>query len=470
MINRTNYKKHLIWVLLLYGLLITLLDLDYNSVFFDEALNIVAGRQVLSGQFCPGCLYFMGSVMVHPILAATGDSIGGLNGARIVSLLFGMGIIIIIYMTGRVLFNIKTGLIAATLFLFSGTTQYLMKLASYDTVGAFFLSTGALLVFVAVNKENGGKQIAALLGAALFLFLASITKYVLPVFIPPLLVYLWIRLGLKKTFIFTVLPILGLLVLFFLFAPYAPKGEVLEHLRSSETTVHVDLLTLADWTFRWIALAYLLSVFGMFHEKKGKTAILLFALSTPIIILHMVTRVEQSINKNVIYSLIFLAPATALGVDHIGNLFSMRSENKVIRNFFTIAVIVISWAYGMYNLRWLERQYPDMDPVIEFFQEKGFDGMTIATNGWGEVIYTYSLGDKYPNASFVQINEAVNNDGNVINLNRKPDFIVCEDPYYGKRCPCEDYSDYMKDDYTVLKEFEFDHPWGTSIGTVFGRR
>lgn len=470
MIDRQNYKEYLIWLIVLYGLIMTLSDLGYNSVFFDEALNIMVGRQVIAGEFCSACLYFMGSVVVHPILAAAGDAIGGLYGARIISLIFGLGIVGILFAMGRVLYNLKIGLIAATLFLFTGTAQYLMKLATYDTIAAFCLCTGALMIFIAEKSETDKRRMIAMVLGAFFLFVASITKYVLPVFIPFLILYSFFRIGKKETVLYNLVPFLILYTIFVLFFPYSPKGEVLEHLSSAETTVRVEFTTLANWTFRWVALAYLLSVFGMFHEKKGKTALLLFVLSTPIIILHFVTRVEQSVNKNVIYSLVFLAPATALGVDHIGNLFSMRSNSKVTKNFFTIAVIVVSWAYGIYNLNWLEKQYPDNRKVIEFLENRGFDGMVVATNGWSGVMYRYALGDRFPEAQFLQLRDAVEKDGLGRFKYGEIDFIVCEDPYYGDRCPCEDFDYLIEAEYQQLRVFEFEHPWGINQGYVFGRR
>ena len=58
-------------------------------------------------------------------------------------------------------------------------------------------------------------------------------------------------------------------------------------------------------------------------------------------------------------------------------------------------------------MNWLEKQYPNIDPVIEFFKRNGHDGMTVVSNGYDDVIYRYSL-PEYPNARYMHITSATN--------------------------------------------------------------
>src|SRR3989338_8711623 len=97
-----NLKKNnsrFLPIILLYGLVAIAWNLDYNSVYHDEALNILMGRQVLSGLSCPGCAQNTGSVLIQPVLAAIGDFFWGLRGARAVGILFGLGLTAIVYFT-----------------------------------------------------------------------------------------------------------------------------------------------------------------------------------------------------------------------------------------------------------------------------------------------------------------------------------------------------------------------------------
>lgn len=456
--------------ILLYGLIVSILTLDYNSVFIDEAFHITMGRQLLSGVPCPGCPSHTGSVTTWPLLAAFGDMWGGLYGARSVALVLGLTTTIAVYLTARLMLGRIHALFAAAIFQFSGQALYLMKMATYDMLAAFLLAL-SFLVFVASERvESRGYEASALIVGSVFLFLAAITKYIVPVFVPAFLLYVLFRHGLLKTILYTMLPLAILSVLYIVFAPYPPNPIVAGQIGVVAETSRLPLGTLTDWTFRWVALAYLLSIFGLFHERRGKTALLLVLLSTPIIILHLVTRTERSVNKNMIYALMFLAPAAALGIDHIAHLFSMRSAHRIARIFFSLAVLTVFWAYGYYNLKWLERQYPDVSPVIEFFDRQGFDGMSVAMNGWDGVIYEYSLGSKYPNAEFRHIDEYIRTTNPHPRIDGEVDFVVCEDQYYGKHCPCTGYIESIDEDFILLEDFIIRHSWGTTDARIYGRK
>jgi hypothetical protein len=468
--DRPAVMTFLLLGILLYALVVSILTLDYNSVFIDEAFHITMGKQLLGGEPCDGCPSHTGSVTTWPLLAAYGDSWGGLYGARALAIVIGLATTIAIYFTARILLGNPFAILAAALFQFSGQALYLMKMATYDVLAAFFLSL-AFLCFVASERVDSGRyEAAALSSSTIFLFLAAVTKYLVPVFVPAFFILVLARRGAKKTLLYFVLPLVIISVLYTAFAPYPPNEVVAQQISGVRETSRLPLGTLTDWTFRWVALAYLLAIFGLFHERKGRTALTLILLSTPIILLHLVTRTERSVNKNMIFALIFLAPAAALGVDHIAHLFSMRGASRAAKTFFMLAVVAIFWAYGFYNLRWLERQYPDVSPVIEYFDQNGFDGMRVAMNGWDGVIYEYSLGSKYPTAEFHHITSYIRESNPHPRLDEQVDFVVCEDEYYGKHCPCTDYRDCIDEDFLLLEDFTIQHSWGTTDAQIYGRK
>jgi|GEM_PF-4295517 len=60
----TGQKYGILTVCLLYAAIVTIWQLNYNSVYHDEALNITMGNQVLGMEYSPGapktpvrCLY-----------------------------------------------------------------------------------------------------------------------------------------------------------------------------------------------------------------------------------------------------------------------------------------------------------------------------------------------------------------------------------------------------------------------------
>jgi 4-amino-4-deoxy-L-arabinose transferase-like glycosyltransferase len=468
--DRPAVTTFLLLGILLYALVVSILTIDYNSVFIDEAFHITMGKQLLGGEPCDGCPSHTGSVTTWPIMAAYGDSWGGLYGARALTIAIGLMTTLTVCLTARMLLGNRFAILAAAIFQFSGQALYLMKLATYDMLAAFFLSL-ALLLFVASERVMSGRYEAIALGSStFFLFLAAVTKYLVPVFVPAFLILALLRRGTRKTILYVVVPLMALSVLYISLAPYPPNEVVASQISGVQETSRLPLSTLTDWTFRWVALAYLLAIFGLFHEKRGKTALMLILLSTPIILLHLVTRTERSVNKNMIFALIFLAPAAALGVDHIAHIFSMRGTSRAAKRFFTIAVVAVFWAYGFYNLQWLEGQYPDVSPVIEYFDQNGFDGMRVAMNGWDGVIYEYSLGSKYPNAEFQHISSYMQVSNPHPRMDPSVDFIVCEDKYYGKHWPCTDYSDSIGKDFILLEDFMIQHSWGITDAQIYGRK
>jgi hypothetical protein len=469
---KTGDRMHclLLAFLLAYGLAMSVAKLDYNSVFVDEAYHIVMGRQLAAGADCPGCAAHTGSVMTWPLFASFGDAAGGLYGARAVNIALGLLLTLCVYFTARMLFGRDLGLIAAAIFLFSGQVLYLMKLATYDMSAAFFLGAAAMMFVAAGSVDGEAYRGAALAVGTVLLCLAAVTKYLLPAFIPFFLVWVIMRHGVARTVLFFLAPLCAFMLLFFWYSPYPPSPQVLFQIEQVQEVSRLPLRTLLDWTFRWLALACLLAAFGLFHERHRRTAALLIVLSTPVILIHLITRAEHSVNKNVVFSLIFLAPAAALGIDHIVHLFSMREANAALRRFFTSSILAIACVYGINNLRWLERQHPDVTPVIEFFERSGFDGMTVATNGWDGVLYEYALESRYPHARFDHVTWFIRQDGGRRRLDEGVDFVLCEDDYYGKHFMSERFRDVLDGDCSLVEEFTIRHSWGETHALVYGRK
>ncbi len=463
--------KVILLIIIMYGLLMTVFGIDYNSAFYDETFSIALGHEVIRGGPCPACHYMTGSVLIEPVFVAFGDTIGGLHGARIINMLFGLALTLIVYLTARVLFDDeRLGLIAAAIFVCSGQTLYLMKLATYDMIAAFFLGSAFLMFIVAEKTKSPFYRNIALLEGTIALFIASITKYLLPIFIPVFVLYVIIKHGFRRSALYCALPLIVLCVLFLLVAPYSPNAGTMSELAGARENSQQTFRILADWLLRWVALAYLFAVFGMFHKKCGKRAMLLIVFSLPIVILHLATRTEQSVNKNMIFAIVFVAPAAALGVDYLASLFSTRIRSRLVKGFFTVALVLVFLVYGFRNLKWLEKQYPDMRPVLEYFEENGFDGMNVAMNVWGNSIYTHAFKFQYPNAHFFHIEE-IDLEKSVDNYSHRPvDFIVCEDDFYGKHCPCSKFNEYLDKNFVLLEDFKIELSWGETEARIFGRR
>lgn len=467
--NSEFVRNHYLIALLIYGFFVITATLNFNSPYHDEALNILMGRQILAQETVPGAAQNTGSVAIQPVIAALGDSAGGIWGARATGIFFGLALTATIYFSALTLLPKTQSLFAAILFLLSGTTLYLSKLATYDIVAAFFLGLSFLCVLKSEQSEKHRGSL--LLTSSVALFLATITKYVVAVYAPPLLLCALFskrRLLIVSNFI---IPFLVLTGLYVWLALYPIADVLLGSMRSVYTETQISKLQLASWAFRWVAMPYLLAVFGFFHKEHGKTALTLTLLSTPVLLFHLLTGAEQSVNKNVIFALVFLAPAAAIGIDHLCNIFSFNASSSWVKPFFTITLFLVVWAFGLSQLQWLQRQYPDLDPVIKYFQNNGRDGMSVVIDSdFGDAVYTYSLKDRFPRARFSSISvHDRNNEANSSHLTY-PDYIILDD-YYTKSPYRVRALTYIREgNYARIQTFIANMSWGKRQITIYSRR
>ncbi len=150
-----------------------------NTAFGDEALYLWAGHLEWThweyGTPVPNfAAYFSGAPVVYPPLAAVADSLGGLAGARILSLFFMLGATALLYTTTIRLFGSRqTALFACALFVSVGPTADLGAFATYDAMAIFLLALATRLAI-----SSGGRTSELLLAcAALSMALADSAKY-----------------------------------------------------------------------------------------------------------------------------------------------------------------------------------------------------------------------------------------------------------------------------------------------------
>jgi 4-amino-4-deoxy-L-arabinose transferase-like glycosyltransferase len=152
-----------------------------NTAFPDEALYLWAGHlewsHWLTGTPLPAFqTYFSGSPTVYPPIGAIADVLGGLAGARILSLLFMLIATVLLYGTANQLFGGRSGLLAAAVFVATGSTQFLGAFATYDAMALMLLALSARMA-VAAGPQRLVPQTTLLLGAGGVLALADAAKY-----------------------------------------------------------------------------------------------------------------------------------------------------------------------------------------------------------------------------------------------------------------------------------------------------
>jgi 4-amino-4-deoxy-L-arabinose transferase-like glycosyltransferase len=175
-----------------------------NTAFQDEALYLWSGHlewaNWLHGARLPTSFptFLSGAPVVYPPLGAIADSIGGLAGARALSLCFMLGATTLLFGVTRRIFDRRAALFAAGLFAGTGSVQFLGALATYDAMALFLLALATWLGVRAADARPAGRYLL-LVGTAVALAVADATKYAAmlfdPVAIAVTMLFIWQRRG-----------------------------------------------------------------------------------------------------------------------------------------------------------------------------------------------------------------------------------------------------------------------------------
>jgi hypothetical protein len=166
------------------GLSLRLLRADTASQ--SEALYLHAGHlewaHWLHGVPIPSFpKYFSGALVLYPPVGAAADSIGGLAGARVLSLAFMLGATILLWGAAARLFGRRAAFFAAALFAVLGTTLHLGAFATYDAMSVFLV---ALAAWCVIRAGARGPATGWMVAAAGALALANATAYTSLLFDP----------------------------------------------------------------------------------------------------------------------------------------------------------------------------------------------------------------------------------------------------------------------------------------------
>jgi 4-amino-4-deoxy-L-arabinose transferase-like glycosyltransferase len=163
-----------------------------DTAFQDEALYLRAGHLEWAHWLHQAPIpnfpaYFSGTPVIYPPLAALVDSIGGLTAARILSLLFMLGVTILLWVTTSRLYGRRAALLAAGLFATLAGTQFLASFATFDAMALFLLALATWLGVRSVDYRFPTRT-ALLVTAGVTLAVADAVKYATVLFTPVVLI------------------------------------------------------------------------------------------------------------------------------------------------------------------------------------------------------------------------------------------------------------------------------------------
>jgi hypothetical protein len=158
-----------------------------RTAFGDEALYLNAGHlewsHWLHGTHIPAYqTWFSGTPVIYPPIGAIADSLGGLTAARLLSLLFMLGVTSFVWCTAiRLLNDKRAAFFAAALFAALAPTLHLGSYATYDALALLLLAAATWCGAVVRNNQNAARWITT---AGILLALANATKYATALYDP----------------------------------------------------------------------------------------------------------------------------------------------------------------------------------------------------------------------------------------------------------------------------------------------
>jgi hypothetical protein len=161
-----------------------------STAFGDEALYLTAGHlewsHWLHGSPIPAYqTWFSGAPVLYPPIGAIADSVGGLAGARLLSLVFMLGVTSFVWATAiRLLADRRAAFFAAALFAVLAPTLHLGSFATYDAPALLLV---AAATWCAAGARGRQPAIQWIIAAGILLALANATKYATALYDPAVL-------------------------------------------------------------------------------------------------------------------------------------------------------------------------------------------------------------------------------------------------------------------------------------------
>ena len=330
-----------------------------DTAFEDEATYLWAGHlewaHLLHGTPLPQFpAYFSGAPVLYPPLGALADSIGGLTGARILSLVFMLGATSTLWATASRLFGRRAAFFAAALFAALGPTLHLGAFATYDAMSIFLVTLAAWLVVRAGPRQDATVWMIA---AGVVLALADATAYTYALFdVVVLLLALVVAYPQPGGKLAAARPLTILTVLVVLLIPAALIGgsrylHGIAHTTIFRTAGADSMVTVLTQSWSWTGIVVIAAVCGAVFSWVTRPGRLQTWLLTLLAGAALLMPAEQaglsttaSLNKHVDLGVWFAAIAAGYAVDKLveaapaGNMRAVTAGACVVALSFPLSL------------------------------------------------------------------------------------------------------------------------------------
>ena len=372
-----------------------------NTAFQDEALYLWAGRMEWSrlahGTPIPAFpTYFSGAPVMYPPLGAVTYSIGGLAGARLLSLCFMLGTTALLWSTASRLFCNKAGFFAAALFAVFGPTLKLGAFATFDAMSLFLIALATWCVVRAGWRRDATRW---MLAATCALVLSNVTTYSSGLFDPVVVALAFLvaiplpggklaKARAVEMLTYGTALLIGLIKIAGGWYIRGIRQTVLSRAAGGDPSW---LVLHEAWT--WTCLIVILSVIGVLiavaaAQERSRVAILAILSGAALLVPIEQARIhtETSLDKHAAMGAWFAAIAAGYAVNKLAEL-PKRPVLNAAAIAICVAALMVPAAVGFTQARALFAKWPNATSFIAAFRplaDRTTGPMLVETPSLGE--------------------------------------------------------------------------------------
>jgi hypothetical protein len=390
-------------VIIVFFVVYTGRDLNYNSAFVDEAIYATIGEEVLRGQYWERAIGWMGGSYLYPLMSAYVNRLYGLTGIRLMSMVL---VLIAGITSGKIaglLGGFKAEVLTILLFFSASISLNLAQLGTYDTPALSFL---ALSTYAAIHSRyhHGARSWALVALSTIFFTLAVYAKYFAAVFAPVVFLIIFFgpqSLKFKKSILWS----LFFIITFGIFVVNNTDDLVSLYITSPFTEIKPRAYVFGKiWGDLTLHLPF--AIAGAFYaahtlkKEKRRLAIALFLAGAIPIAFHLGTGNARSLWKHMVITLMYWAPLTSYMLLLLGkNVNAKAAKRPVLTNSLqlvrtVIVVILVTNIWVNFSRHWrFQRSWPSATRIIEYLERNRNTGDKIFAEG--ATIYKYHLYDGF---------------------------------------------------------------------------
>lgn len=328
--SRLRFLLHPLTVICTVQAVLSLSLVWSNTAFADEAQYLSTGElewaHWLHGASVPPYLLksLSGSPVIYPPLGALANSIGGLAGARILSLLFMLGVTIVLYLTASRLLDRTAAVIASALWALSEPSVRL-AFATFDPLSILLTALSAWLIVQASYRYHRGAFVTA---GAVTLALANATAYSGIIIDPIVIIFaflVWLPCMRWRKASLWMMWFAGILALLFilLMAVSGSWAGLMSTVINRGSSDHQSVLLVLSDSWGYSGLIAVLAATGVitaFAAENRQRAVLLALLGGTALVVPAAQLHEQtawSLDKHLAYGIVFAVIAAGYGCSRL---------------------------------------------------------------------------------------------------------------------------------------------------------